>query len=166
VEKKLAKLREGGTVDFSELYFQQDFLSSDGAEGEHVDHVLGIRRSQFSSALGNILGGDVAGENDGGTGWRNGNLFVREDPMFFLGGGADIHVDAEIKAARAFVFVPDEQRDFAGSPPVNQDLRGSNDGSERYRRVGDGDALEPLRGVDEQRLADHYAQRSRALGRA
>ena len=133
VEKKLTpSLGHGGAVDLGELHFQQDFLRAHGAEGEHVDNILRIRGSQFSGALGDVLGSNVAGENNGGARGRDGDLFLGEDAMFFFGAGADIDVDAEIEAARAFVFVPDDQRDFAGGASVNQDLGGS-----QYGRIGD-----------------------------
>jgi len=110
-------LGESGAVDFRELYFQENFLSTDGAEGEDVDDVLGIGGSQLSGAFSNIFGGDVAGEDDGGAGWRDGNLFLGEDAMLLFGAGADVDIDAEIEAARTFKFVPDEQGNLAGARP-------------------------------------------------
>ena len=47
--------------------------------------------------------------------------------MLFVGGGADINIDSEIKAPGTFEFVPNEQGDFAGGAAMNEDLRGSND---------------------------------------
>jgi hypothetical protein len=69
----------------------------------------------------------VAGENNGGAGRSDGNLLVGKDAMFFFGAGADVDVDAEIEAAGALEFVPDQQRDFAGGAAVDEDLGGSND---------------------------------------
>src|ERR1700722_11388205 len=83
--------------------------------------------------------------------------------MLLVGGGADVNIDSEIEAAGTFEFVPNEQGDFAGGAAMNQDLRGSNNGGVGDRGVGDRDALEALGGIDEQRLVDHDAQRSRAL---
>ncbi len=83
--------------------------------------------------------------------------------MFFFGAGADIDVHAEIEAARAFVFIPDNQRDLTGGTAMNQNLGGSKHRGVRDARVGHRDALDLLGGVDEQRFVDHDAQRSRTL---
>ena len=154
---------QSGAIDFSELHFQQDFLRADRTEGEHVDNILGIGRGQRSGVFGDVLGGYVTGENNRGARRRDGNLFLGEDAMFFFGAGADIDVHAEIEAARAFEFVPDEQRDFARSSSMDQDLGGRDDGRIGHGRIGHRDALDLLGGVDQQGLVDHDAQRSRTL---
>ena len=153
-----AQLGERGAVHFGELHFQQNFLRADRTEGKHVDNILGIGGGQFSGALGDVFGGNVAGENDGGARRRDRDLLFGKDAMLFFGAGADIDIDAQIEAARAFQFVPDEQRNFARSAAMDENLRGSDDLGIGDRGVGDRDALEALGRINEQRLADHDAQ--------
>ena len=68
--------------------------------------------------------------------------------MHFFGCGCDIDVDSQIEAARALEFVPYQERNFAGSETIDQYLSRSYDEGVRDRRVGDGDAFQPLGGVD------------------
>src|SRR5208282_662027 len=41
-----ARLGEGGAVHFSKLDFEKHFFRPDGAEGQHVHYILGIRRGE------------------------------------------------------------------------------------------------------------------------
>ena len=43
-------------------------------------------------------------ERDG----RHIDLFVGKEMMYFFGGGGDVDIDAEVEAARALEFVPDQ----------------------------------------------------------
>ncbi len=108
-ENVSAELGQSGAVDFGEFYLQQNFLSADGAEGEDIDDVFRVGGGELSGALGNVFGGDMAGENDGSAGGSDADLFVGEDAMFFFGAGADIDIDAEIEATGTLQFIPDEK---------------------------------------------------------
>ncbi len=119
-------LSQGGAVDFRELDLQQNFLGADRAEGQHVHYFRRISAGQFSGALGYVFGGNVPGEHDRGARRRDRDLLIGEYAVFFFGAGADVHVDAQIEAARAFQFIPDQQRNFSRRPAMNQDLRGGD----------------------------------------
>ena len=135
-----AHLGQGGAVDFRELHLQQHFLRSDRAEGKHVHDFRRIGAGQFSGALGDIFGGNVSGKNDRGARRRDRDLLVGKDAVFFVGAGADVDIHAQIEAARAFQFIPDQQRNFSGRFAVNQNLRRGDDLGEGDGRVGDGNS--------------------------
>src|SRR3569833_1369804 len=101
----------------------------------------------------------MTGENDRVPRGAHRNLLVREDPVDLFGRSAHIYIDSQIEAARAFQFIPDEQRNFAGSATVHQNLGWSNWLSISNRRISDRHALQPLCGVDQQGLAYEDAQR-------
>ena len=136
-----SQLGDDRAIHLGELHFQQHFLGPDRTEGQHIDYVLGISLGDHSGALGNILGGNVAGKHDGGARRRDVDLFVREDPPFFFGGGGDVHIHAQVEAARTLQFVPDQQRHFARGPAMHQDLCRSHDNGIGDRVVGDRDSL-------------------------
>ena len=79
----------------------------------------------------------MSGENDGRARWRDRNLLIGKYAVFFFGAGADVDVHAQIEAARAFQFIPDEKRNFSRSFAVDQNLRRGNDLGESDRRIGD-----------------------------
>ena len=135
-----AQLGDGGAVYFRELHFKQHFLRPYRAEGQHIDHILGIGLGDHSGTLGNIFGGDMARKHDGGARRRDVDLLVREDPLFFLGGGADVDIHAQVETTRTFQFVPDQQRHLARRPAVNQDLGRGNDDRVGHGVVGDRDS--------------------------
>ncbi len=86
------------------------------------------------------------------------DLLVREDSLFFFRRRAHVHINPQVEAARAFQFIPDQQRNLAGGAAVHQNLgrrdhQGVGDGV-----IGDGDSFQPLGGVNEQRLAHQNAQ--------
>ena len=114
-----AELGQGGAVHFREFHLQQDFLGADWPEGKHIHYSGRIGAGQFSGALGDIFGGNVSGENHGGSRRRDGDLLVGKDAVLFLGACADIHINAKIEAARAFQFIPDEERNLARRLAVN-----------------------------------------------
>ena len=62
-----ADLGQSGAIDFGKFDFEQNFVGADGAEGENVDDVLRVSGGQGAGMFGDVFGGDVAGENDGGT---------------------------------------------------------------------------------------------------
>ena len=97
------------TVNFGELHLQQNFLRTDRSEGQYVHDFRRVGAGQFSGALGDVFCGNVSGENDGGARGRNGDLLVGKYAAFFVGAGADVHIDAKVEAARALQFIPDEQ---------------------------------------------------------
>src|SRR5208283_4635704 len=105
------ELSDGRAIDFGELDFEQDLLGADGAKGQDVDDILGVGRGKQARVLGNIFGGDVAGENDGVSRRCDLNLLVGKEPGHLFAGGGDIDIDAQIETAGAFQFIPDEQRD-------------------------------------------------------
>ena len=102
-----SQLGKSAAIDFGKLDLQQNLLCAYGAEGKNIDYLRRISAGQFSGALGNILGGNVAGENDGRTRGSYGNLLVGKYPALFVGASADIYIDAQIETARALEFVPD-----------------------------------------------------------
>ena len=79
-----SELGDGRAVDFRELHFEQHFLRPYRAEGQDIDHIFGVSLGDHAGALGNIFGGDVSGEHDGGARRGNRDLFVGEDPLFFF----------------------------------------------------------------------------------
>ncbi len=83
-EQVNSQLRNGGAVDLGKLHFEQHFLRPHRTEGQNIDHVFGVGLSDHSRTLGDVFGRDMAGEHDGGPRWRNGDLFVREDALFFF----------------------------------------------------------------------------------
>src|SRR5208283_1439610 len=97
-------------------------------------------------------------DNDRVARRRDFNLFVGKKFGHLFAGGGDIDIDAQIETAGALQFVPDEQRDFAGSKTIDQNLRGGDDQGVGDTGIGDGDALESFGGIDEDGFADHDAQ--------
>ena len=79
----------------------------------------------------------MTGKNDGRARRSDGDLLFGKDAMLFFGAGADIDVDAQIEAAGALQFIPDEQRNFARSAAMHENLRGSNHLGESDRGVSD-----------------------------
>ena len=136
-----ADLGQSGAVDLREFDFKKNFFGADGAEGQHVDDVLGIGGSERAGVLGNLFGSDVTGKNDGGTRRGYVDLLAGEKAMNFLGSGGDIDIDAKIEAARAFCLVPDEEGDFTRRESVDQDLRRRHDKRVGNSGIGDRDAL-------------------------
>ena len=112
-----SQLRQGGAVHFGEFYLQQNFLGADRPEGKHVHDPRRIGAGQFSGALGDVFGGNMAGEHDGGARWRDGDLFVGEDAVLFVGASADVDIHAQIEAPRTLQFIPDEQRNLSWGFP-------------------------------------------------
>jgi hypothetical protein len=140
VEIKLTpSLSEGGAVHFGELHLQQNLLRAHRPEGKHVDYFGRVGGSEFSGALGNIFGGHMSGENNGGARGRDRDLLIGEYAMLFFSAGADVDVDAKIEAARAFQFIPDEKRYFSGSFAMHQNLRRRDD---LWRRQSPGSVTE------------------------
>ena len=115
-----SQLQGCAAVHFGELYLKQNFLRAYRTEGEHIDHILGIGFGDHLCALGDILGGDVAGKHNGGTGRSDRDLLIGKDALFFLGSGADIHIHPQIKAAGALQFIPNQQGDFAAERPCTR----------------------------------------------
>jgi hypothetical protein len=128
VEKQIdAELGHGRAIHFGKLDFEQDFLGADRAEGQHVHHILGIGRGQRARMLGDVFGGDVTGENNRVARGRHADLLVREKAMHFFRSGRDIDIDAQIEAARALQFVPDQQGNLTRSESIDQNLGGGDD---------------------------------------
>ena len=73
--------------------------------------------------------------------------------MFFFGGGAHVHINAKIEAARSFQFIPDKQRDFARGAAVHQDLGRRNRRGGGYGRISNRDALDGFGGIDQQTIS-------------
>ena len=46
-----------------------------------------------------------------------------------------VHIDPKVEAARTLIFIPDQQRNFSGRPPMHQYLRGGHDQSVGYFRI-------------------------------
>ena len=151
-------------VDFREFHFQQNFLRAFGTEGQHVDDILRIGFGDLAGALGDRLVRNVARKHDGRARRGDGDLLVGEDVLLFLGGGGDVDIHPQIETTGALEFVPDEQGNFARGATVDENLRGRDDIDVSDGWIGHGNALEAFAGVDEQRLADHDAQRSGAGG--
>ena len=107
-----AQLREGGAIDFRKLHLQQNFLGADRTESEDVDDFWRIGAGEFSGTLGDILGGNVSGENDRRARWRDRDLLIGENAVLFFGAGADVDVHAKVEAARTLQFIPDEKRNL------------------------------------------------------
>ena len=105
----------------------------------------------------------MSGENDGRARRRNCNLLIGKYAMLFFGTSADVDIHAQIEAARPLQFIPDQQRNFAWRFAMNQNLGRCDDLRESDVRVGDRNSLQPLSRVDQQRLANHDAQRRRSL---
>ncbi len=62
-----------------------------------------------------------------------------------FGASADVDIDAKIEAPRAFEFVPDQQRDLARCPSMDQDLVGRNHERICHRGIGDRNSLQRFR---------------------
>src|SRR5207237_1442074 len=107
------QLRQGAAIYFCEFHLQQHFLCALGPESQHIDYLWRICTRQLSGSFRNIFGGNVPGENNRRSGGSHADLLIRENSLFLLGARADIHIYSQVEAARALVFIPDQQRNLA-----------------------------------------------------
>src|SRR5208283_4817480 len=161
-----AQLGQSGTIHFRKLDFQKHFLCPDWAKGQHVHDILGIRRGQQARMFGRVLGGDVTRDNNRVTRRRHVDLLIREQAMHLFRSCRDVDIHAQIKAARALQFVPDQQRNLARSESIDQDLGWRDDQRIRHCGVGYRDALQSFGGVNQEGLTHHHAERRCSRGNA